>query len=537
MSILSRLQLAESTPLSVVGSILGLVLTLVFYNIFIHDRITPLRHIPSPPRLKSKRWVPLVGHYLDILTEEPGEMYLRWIEMYGPIIHIKDFLNRDQIVIAEQGALNHVLSSHLYDYPKPSNFLRMVTGVVGQGLGLVEGDIHRRQRKLMTPAFGLNHVKKLVKCIHGPPTTLAHIWDVKIKESPDSQVEIEVAHQISCAMLDIIGLAGFGYDFQSLTSPSDEFHVAYIDLHSSLLAKDAIFNLLIPNYRKIPFPYNQGLKKSRQVVDRISSKLINEKRERILQEMKEVKEVPEDEECDLLTVMIRSNEQSDPLKGEKLSDDDLKAQMMMIPVAGHVTPSVTISWALHLLSLYPDIQKSLRQELLDNIGTPNAVQDITYDALTSLPYFSAFVKELLRFVPPVSQVLRVAAKDDVILGYRIPKGTDVVVAPSLLHKMKNVWGPDADEFKPERWMGENAMLEKNWAYIPFLGGPRYCIGAKLALIEIKVVLYHLVTRFEYKPVPGYTFEIDNRYVPEHSPGLKLLISKFDSSTALEEKEK
>lgn len=122
------------------------------------------------------------------------------------------------------------------------------------------------------------------------------------------------------------------------------------------------------------------------------------------------------------------------------------------------------------------------------------------------------------------------------------KGTEIQLCPATLHKLKSVWGEDAEEFKPERWMDPSSFSEEDqqsinfvtpdmmWAYMPFLTGPRSSIGSKLALIEIKVMLYYLLIDLEYASVPGFTFKKSARITMRPFPGMNLIIKRFEHDT-------
>lgn len=219
---------------------------------------------------------------------------------------------------------------------------------------------------------------------------------------------------------------------------------------------------------------------------------------------------------------------------------ELHCQVMTFMAAGHDTTSTALTWMLHIFSTHPDVQRKVRQEMLDHIGVPTEDNKchLTYDALNALPYLGACVKELLRLFSPVTATSRVAARDDKILGYDIPKGTQIVLSPAALHRLKSVYGDDAEEFKPERWMDPASFSEEvqqsikfvtpdmAWAYVPFLMGPRNCIGSKFAIIEVKVLLYYLLINLEYAPAPGFKFTKVARVIMKPSPGMRLSVKRI-----------
>jgi len=338
---------------------------------------------------------------------------------------------------------------------------------------------------------------------------------------------------------------GFGYDFQALTVPNNELNQAYRELFESSSNFIQIFRMMIPHYIHIPFKHNRVRKHAIRTIDRVTTRLIADKRAQAI-----ANEMDDENSKDLMSILIRGNEQVGSLEDGKLTDTELKDQILTFLAAGHETTSVTVTWMLHIFSIYPEVQTKVRNEMLAHIGRPSSEDGshpaLTYDALASLPYLGACVKELLRYIPPVPTTSRVAVEDDTILGYHIPKGTQVFMSPAALHKLKSVFGEDAEEFKPERWLdrdtaaaisGEEVAAkttyvttEMNWAYQPFLSGPRNCIGSKFALIETKILLYYLLLNLEYHPAPGFTFKKAARVTWRPTPGMKLLVKRLDAST-------
>ncbi|KAF9407653.1 hypothetical protein BGZ94_002614 [Podila epigama] len=534
--------------LSAAGTVAALFASYLVYNTYIYPTfLSPLRHMPGPPnesRYNPYR-LPFLGNIIDILVEESGVPHLRWIEQYGSIVKYRGFFGSLRIFIADPKAIQHVFVTHSYDYIKPPRFIKFMSETVGHGVLLAEGDAHRKQRKMLNPAFAHKHIKEMVFIMAKPASTLARIWEERVDGSDNKQAEFDITEDLSRATLDIIGLAGFGYHFQALTSPDNELSQAYHDLFDVSSRLVQLFRVFIPLYNYLPFEHNLKRKRAIRKVDKVTTKLIADKRAQTLDKNSS----EDDNSKDLMSILIRGNEQVGSLEGGKLTDTELKDQILTFLAAGHETTAVATTWMLYIFSVHQDVQARVRNELLTHIGRPTAEDGshpgLTYDALASLPYLSACVKELLRFIPPVPATSRMARVDDQILGYNIPKGTEVFLIPSALHKLKAVWGEDADEYKPERWLDRETVVhllgekvaakttfvtpDMNWAYQPFLTGPRNCIGSKFALIEAKILLYHLLLNLEFHPSPGFTFKKQATVTWRPVPGMKLVIKRIDPS--------
>nr|TKW19133.1 hypothetical protein SEVIR_4G000700v2 [Setaria viridis] len=181
--------------------------------------------------------------------------------------------------------------------------------------------------------------------------------------------------------------------------------------------------------------------------------------------------------------------------------------------AGHETAAVTATWCLMLLAAHPDWQERARAEALEVCCGQTTVMDI--DTLRQLKILTMVIQETLRLYPPASLIMREALTDDIRLGgVDVPHGTIIQVAISMLHLDMEAWGPDANEFRPDRFAnGAAAACKPAHMYMPFGYGPRLCTGQNLAMAELKVVLACLLSKFSFSLSPGY----------QHSPVFRLTI--------------
>ncbi|KIJ16567.1 hypothetical protein PAXINDRAFT_75453, partial [Paxillus involutus ATCC 200175] len=235
---------------------------------------------------------------------------------------------------------------------------------------------------------------------------------------------------------------------------------------------------------------------------------------------------------DLLTLLVKANMATDIPENQRLSVEDVLANIPTFLVAGHETMSTAATWVLHELSLSPEIQTKLREELL-SVGTETP----SMDELSALPYLDAVVRETLRVHSPIGETMRVAMKDDVLPldkpftdkhgvihdGIRITKGTAISIPILVMNRSKELWGPDAHEFKPERWDDlPKAVCDIPgvWGHLQsFLGGPRACIAFRFAIAEMKALLFMLVRALEFEPaVPAS--QIGKKGTPLQHPILR-----------------
>jgi len=259
----------------------------------------------------------------------------------------------------------------------------------------------------------------------------------------------------------------------------------------------------------IPVEGDKAGRQAKETMIRIGNQLLNESKA-ALEEVSEGKD-ERFKKRDLLSLLLKANMSTDVPQNQRMSDQDVIAQVPTFLVAGHETTSNGTTWALYALSLRPDIQSKLREELY-TVSTDNP----SMDELNALPYLDAVVRETLRIHSPVPGTIRAAVKDDVIPvgtpfvdetgrvrdSIPVQKGQSLLIPILAINRSTEIWGPDAREFKPERWEsvpeGASAVPGVWGNVLTFLGGPRACIGYRFSLVEMKALLFTLIRAFEFK---------------------------------------
>ncbi|KAJ6457098.1 cytochrome P450, partial [Mycena vitilis] len=347
---------------------------------------------------------------------------------------------------------------------------------------------------------------------------------------------VDILSWLSKATLDIIGLAGtpcFNYNFNSLASENQtELAAAFSTIFYAGMRVDALrmFKARFPVFRAIRTKMDRVLETSQGVMRRIGLQLLQDSKT----EMAESGTFEKGRARDLLSLLVRANTSKDIPASQRLSDEDVLAQVPTFLVAGHETTSTATTWALFALTQNTAAQTRLRNELLA-VTTDNP----TMDELNALPYLDCVVRETLRLHAPVPATVRVATQDDVVPlarpftaadgtvheSLKVTKGQTVMVPIVVLNRSKGIWGPDAAEFIPERWESEiSNSLPGVWGHmLSFLGGPRACIGYRFSLVEMKALVFTLVRAFEFElAVPaadiGKKLSIVQRPIVRSEPG-------------------
>ncbi|EJD37741.1 cytochrome P450 [Auricularia subglabra TFB-10046 SS5] len=474
---------------------------------------SPLRHLPGPRTGGNF----LFGHLRVMFGGEGNEVQRGWAKDYGETFSIRGMLGKYQLITTDTRANTHILfASHVFQ--KPAGQRRGIVRFLGEGVLFTEGEQHRDQRRILNPAFGFSHVRDMTDIFLDKSLQLREILTNKCIDAGGT-ARINALDWLSKATLDAIGKAGFDYEFGTLNENGVTNELA--EAFEGVLRKDTtpwqqvrfLLNNQFPLIRAIaPGARARASDYSKKKMDEIGMRIVQEKKAAILAEMGsgriEKKAVGGK---DLISLLLQANLAADLEPSQRLSDEEVLAQIPTFLVAGHETTSNSTTWAMYSLARYPEMQKKLRDEL-QQVGTDRP----TLDMLNALPYLDQVSRETLRLHTVVTQVTREAVEDDVIpLGapirdrngnlisnIKVRKGDQVQVPIYLVNRSKAIWGPDADEFRPERWDNVPAEASTIPGITPnlmsFIGGPRSCIGHRFAVAEMKALLFHIVRGFEFR---------------------------------------
>ncbi|KAF9067730.1 cytochrome P450 [Rhodocollybia butyracea] len=476
---------------------LGAGLVYLIFKVIYNKLTSPFRYIQGPA--SPSFWT---GHMnQDFLISEQD------FEHYGSTYKIKGPLNENRLLTKDLDLIHHILKND-HDYEKPGSARYLLSRILENGVLVTEGEHHKLQRRVMNPAFGSTQVRQLIDIFYAKALLLRDVWATKTAESSVG-ANVESIEGLGKVTLDIIGMAGFGYDFNALNNEgkiSELYEAFRIASQDRERRPWHILQAVLPIFRVLPSFRSAGFKKAKKTMARIGNELLNEAQ--TLQSG--TGEKGDTTSKDLLSLLVRSNMSNDIPLSQRMSDADVLAQVPTFLVAGHETTATSTTWALYALSLHQDVQVKLRLELLDVKSDQPSM-----DELNALPYLNAFARETLRLYCPVPQTARVAMKDDLVslrdpitdsrgtvhTQILIKKGQVTTVSIHAVNRDKKLWGPDAAEFRPERWEkipDAVAAIPSVWGHIlTFSAGNHACIGWRFSLIEMKVLLFTLVRAFEF----------------------------------------
>jgi cytochrome P450 len=428
----------------------------------------------------------LLGNFRKIFKLPTGEPHREWIDTVqnDGVIHYRWLFNESRILITNPKALAEVLVQRNYEFVKPEGLRKGLGRLLGVGILLAEGDEHKRQRKLLMPAFAFRHVKDLYPIFWSKAKEMTKKISAAIENDPEGSNGIEIREWSSRATLDIIGLAGIGQDFDSVSNPENDLYQTYKSIFGANRGAQIVQVLLgmLPHWLVVALPLkrNDEIGKAIHTIKTVARDSIADKRAKLLK--------GESKQIDILSVAMESG---------GFSDEDLVNQLMTFLAAGHETTASAMSWAVYELCKHPDVQQKLREEIRAELDLHGEIDSTKIDRL---PYLNAVLNETMRVFPPVPLTLRETANDTSIQGHFVPKATTVVICPWAINTSEQLWGPDAKQFNPDRWLGAGRAntggAESNFAVTTFLHGPRSCIGKQFAMAEFACLIAALVGKFE-----------------------------------------
>ncbi|KAI9845089.1 MAG: hypothetical protein M1837_005093 [Sclerophora amabilis] len=487
--------------------------------VFYPKLFSPLRDLPQPAGGSF-----LMGHFSRIMKEPSGAPAVEWlndIPNEGVIRYLNHF-NNDRVMPTSAKALSEVLTLRSYDFIKP-HFMRAGIGrLLGIGVLLAEGDEHKVQRKNLMPAFAFRHVKDLYQVFWDKSVELSNAMSSEIvgdssasEKQGGASSTVEVAGWASRATLDIIGLAGMGQDFGSLKDPENELYRVYrLVFEPTKQARMlGLLSLFLPAWilRNVPIQRNHDVEAAITVIKDTALRLIRQKKAKM--------EKNDAAGIDILSVALKSG---------GFTESNLVDQMMTFLAAGHETTATALTWAVYYLCKHPEIQARLREQIRSQLPSLSSTTPISSTDFDKVPYLHAVCNEVLRIQPPVPMTIRETDNNTGIIGYPVPDGTRVIIAIWAVNKSRELWGPTAGDFIPERWLDESGKANNtggatsNYAYMTFLHGPRSCIGQAFAKAEFACLVASLVGRFEMElPDPSYVPEIRGGITSKPENGLQV----------------
>ena len=420
--------------------------------------LSPLGHLPGPQDNSL-----FMGQNRRVRNERSGIPHNSWINEIpnDGLIGYRMRFNNERVLLTSPKALSEVLVQRSYDFAKPYNLRFGLGRILGVGLVVAEGDEHKVQRRKLLPAFQYRHIKDLYPVFWSKAVELTDA--IPVNHGHGSVVNI--TEWVTRATLDIIGVAGMGFNIGAIHNPDNPVSNAYRSVFEpshrpSRMAMLRSF-ILVRLSRYVPIKRRDAMASASKQLKGIARELIQKKAMNVGKDGK----VPS---ADIISVAMNSG---------LFDEEGLANQSLTFLAAGHETTATSMSWAILALCQNSEVQQRLRNEVQSSLPSPYGSEEresITAEQIDSLPYLQAVCNEILRFYPPAGMTRRIATRTTTILDQVIPKDTEIVISMRAINHSKALWGSDATEFNPERWIGpgraNSGGASNNFANMTFLHG-------------------------------------------------------------------
>jgi cytochrome P450 len=385
---------------------------------------------------------------------------LSWIDeqfkRFGDIYRAS-FYGTNVYVVSNPEYVEHVLRVNWQNYRK-GQAIKRIGMLLGNGLMVSEGELWKKQRQMIQPAFHDGSIDRLLRVIESANAVLLKKWTLAAHEKKNVNITSDISHMV----LEVILSSIFGDDYEQLAP------------HFNILSDEPARNLAFANmFRPL-----------RKMVIELAAQ---RRKQNVAA-------------TDILGMLMAARDRK---SGEPMPDNQLASEILTLVVAGHETTASTLNWVWYLLSLNPQAAQRLWSEL-------NTLSQSEFPHFSELPKFTytrQVIEETLRLYPPGWLITRKALKDDVLGDYLVPAGTEVYISPYLIQRHPDFW-EDPDEFKPDRFAPGQSRNRQPMTMIPFLGGPRKCTGESHARVEMQIHLMMIAKHLCLKSVDQGPIELD-----------------------------
>jgi cytochrome P450 len=433
----------------------------------------------------------LIGN-MPLAHRDPLATFEKWAREYGDIFYYRAgwiqvyFLNHPDLI-------ETVLVRNYQNFLK-DHVIRKSRWFFGDGLLTNEGESWLRQRRLAQPAFHRERIAAYAKVMTNYAEAMLASWS-------DSESR-DVHQEMMQLTLKIVVRALFNVESHEVGEISAAMNVL---MRNSV----GIRLLLPPAARFLPTPAMIEFRHAVRQLDATVYRIIAERRRN------------QTDTGDLLSTLMQARDED----GSRMNDKQLRDEVMTFLLAGHETTALALSWSSHLLAQNPPAENQLHAEL-DRVLAGRTAE---FSDLGNLNYTERVVKESLRLYPPAWSLARTVVNDFEIAGYRIPSGANVVMSTWIMHRDPRYFS-DPQKFDPDRWSSESSQKLPRFAYFPFGGGPRQCIGTSFAMMEATLLLATIAQRFQFRAVPGHPIVTVPSFTLRPKHGIRMTLESRRAST-------
>jgi cytochrome P450 len=415
---------------------------------------------------------------LPHFRRDPLGLLMSGFETCGDVVRFR-LLNRSLYLLAHPRDARRVLQDQAHTYDKGTRGFRVLRVFLRNGLLTSEGAQWLRQRRIVQPAFHRDRIAGFGDTMTAAAGQLVDGWLGASSET------VNVTGDMMRLTLRIVGETLLSTD---VSQEADRVGQA---LNTVLQGANEAIGRVVPMPAWWPSRANRTQQAAMRTLDDVMLQIIGARRTG----SGTAKAKPAGEEHDLLSMLMAAR---DDETDEGMSDAQLRDEVMTIFLAGHETTAIALGWTWHLLGAHPEVRRRLEQVLDDALGgRPPTMAD-----LPRLGYVEQVVKESMRLYPPAWVVSRRPMTDDVVGGFRIPAGAIVLTSPYVTHRHPEYWS-NPTRFDPDRFDAAHPVDRPPFAYFPFGGGPRQCIGNSFAMMELVLVVSTIAQRCRLDSTDAY----------------------------------
>jgi cytochrome P450 len=431
------------------------------------DRVSPDQ---APGYVPGPRGSLLLGLALH-LQRDQLRTYETLMAEYGQVVRIPlgpPGLRRIVYLVTHPDGVERVLAVNRDGYTKDTPFYEEIAAYLGDGLVTSSGSRWQQQRRTVAPLFSARRVAGYVDVMAAEATRLADRWTAAV----DRRTPVDLDADMDEFALRAVGRVLFGADVDDAI-PVIRETFPILNQHAR---RRGLALVRLPH--GWPTPAERRAMRAKRALYRVVDAIIDRRRGAA------------DGGDDLVSRLLVAR---DPQTGKPLSAEEIRDQLLILLIAGHETSSTALTCTFHLLGQHPDAQRRVHCEVDDVL----AGRPVTADDIGKLSYTTMVIKEALRLYPPAYVLGRVAPAGDTIAGHRLPPGSIVLVSPWATHRHPEFW-EQPHRFDPERFTPSAVSERPRYAYFPFAGGVRGCLGEQFAMAEIVTATASLIARYTFE---------------------------------------
>jgi len=443
----------------------------------------------------------LVLGSLREVQRDPLGMLRDGFRDHGDVVRLR-FGTTRALLLAHPEHIGRVLHDNHRNYDKHNVDYAVLRRLLGNGLLTSDGEFWRRQRRLMAPMFHRQRVAGFCNLMVNSTLEMLERWDAMAR----SGESFDVAAEMTRLTLAIVAKALFSAD---VSDDAEAIGAALTEVNRQL----GEFSLL-DMFWMIPTPRKRRFRAAVQTLDEVVGKIVDERRRATHRNE------------DLLSMLLDAVDE-DTNKG--ITPRQVRDEVLTLLLAGHETTANALAWTWYLLAQNPAAESKLHDEIASTLGerAPGAPD------LPQLRYTRMVIEESMRLYPPAWAISRNAIGEDEIGGYPVRPRTNIIICSFVTHRHPAFW-EEPERFDPERFSSQRSAGRPDFAYLPFGGGPRICIGNSFATIEAQLIVATIAQRYRLRLAPGHPVELHPLITLRPRHGIRMTLYPADADAAAAE---